>query len=995
MFNRAAFNQQPFNRVLGLTASVTLSGSSLVTVAASVVAFGTAELSATSSAAVTPTPHRNAASSVTCTSTVVVVGLRAPCASATIISTSEFWTSGERLAGGQASLFSESAVSASGFYLAGGKTAIDGQSEVVAYGNRVASGRLSVHGSAALSVDGVRLCFASSTLRGVSTLATNALVVRDTTVYSHIEIHNPDGSLAAILSPATDGITDCEITEELNGPCEISFRLPLNCPKVSEIIPERRIVAGGKEFIVLAPATEERTRDGRKVWLKVTAPESWMLLSKQYPTIANDHEPDPPWGTVSILASDLGRGGFPAGSAGSALYRLLQGSGWSVGTVDTTGSLVELHDLETERLNRLENIQKVQETWSGYLLWDSLNKTVSLRDEEAWQPGTGVEIRYRKNLKGVEREVDSDLVTRLYPFGQDDLTIASVNDGQLYIEDHHYTDAVYEGIYENQEIADPEQLLREARKALKELSEPRVSYKVRLADLSVLPEYAHERFDLGDIVRIIDPEMKIDTRARVVKRTYNVFQPWNVTVEIGQPAESLAAMLAESRKASEFVKRVLRPNPGTSNLLKGVINTFATTINSANGKLVWDDTTFQAIEVDENGKETGKRIRITPGGIGISTDGGQTYTTAMTGQGILANAIIVSDLYALASDDGYTQLKGDGLHVFDPNQQERVQVGRWLVDGLEHYGLRVFSDKGTVMLDDQGILQTWEVSKWGNIDATHPLRVRFYLPYEVLNIKHILLRLYLDRFRAHSKAAASGGDTTSGPSSRTTTASGGGTTSGPSSRSTTASGGGTTSGPSSRETTSSGGAVYDTTDWQDEDFGDMTLSFIAYDRNTASHNHGIPDGIWLLADDDEMVYYHEFDGDTHDHGTYAHRHRIEIDSHKHDMDHTHEIDSHRHNMDHTHEIDDHTHGMNHTHEIYPHSHDLIFGIYEDTKASGVTVKINGVDVTTQLGGPFSTDQDMLDIAPYVSVGQVNVVELGGTGLGLIDASIFIQVLLGV
>src|SRR5690606_381395 len=123
-----------------------------------------------------------------------------------------------------------------------------------------------------------------------------------------------------------------------------------------------------------------------------------------------------PWGVVAILSGghDLSGGRYPVGSAGHALYALLQGTGWTIDTVDVEG----IYDLETEKESILSNINKVQELWGGYLVWDSINKTVSLRDETLWQNYTGFQIRYAKNLKGITRTDDYDLVTRLYPVGE-------------------------------------------------------------------------------------------------------------------------------------------------------------------------------------------------------------------------------------------------------------------------------------------------------------------------------------------------------------------------------------------------------------------------------------------------------------------------------------------------------------------------------------------------------------------------------------------------
>lgn len=180
-----------------------------------------------------------------------------------------------------------------------------------------------------------------------------------------------------------------------------------------------------------------------------------------------------------------------------------------MGTVDVPG----IHDLETEKESILANIKKVQEIWSGYLVWDSVNKTVSLRDANTWQPYNGFQIRYAKNLKHITRTQSNRLVTKLYPFGHDDLDIASVNNGVKYITNFSYTTREYVGIYKNQDIYDPQELLEKAIAELELNCRPRYNYKVKIADLRTLPEYSHEDFSLGDMVDVIDPILQLIVHA--------------------------------------------------------------------------------------------------------------------------------------------------------------------------------------------------------------------------------------------------------------------------------------------------------------------------------------------------------------------------------------------------------------------------------------------------------------------------------------------------
>jgi len=104
---------------------------------------------------------------------------------------------------------------------------------------------------------------------------------------------------------------------------------------------------------------------------------------------------------------------------------------------------------------------------------------------------------------------------------------------------------------------------------------------------------------------IIDEELGINTRARIIHHRYDLIHDWICDVEIGDPLEDLKATIANTVESSEFVNKALRPNTSIGNLLKGFVNTFSTKINSANGRLLWDDGVFEAVEVDENGDLTG------------------------------------------------------------------------------------------------------------------------------------------------------------------------------------------------------------------------------------------------------------------------------------------------------------------------------------------------------------------------------------------------------
>ncbi len=697
--------------------------------------------------------------------------------------------------------------------------------------------------------------------------------------------------LVGYLLPA-DGLKDAEVSVELNGPSTLTFTLPLDCPKWEFFDdPHCRVRVDGREFCLLNPIEKERHEvlDGR-----VEMSETWCLLGRKYITVG-----ETPLAVIALSSTSYG--GYPPGSAASALYALLEGTEWTLGTVDVSGK----HDLETEKMTVLENVREVQRIWGGWLVWDSVNKILQLRDEHLWQNDSGFEIRYGKNQKMLTKKILWDgVVTKLYPFGEKDLNIGSVNDGVIFLEDYSFTDEVREGIYRWEEIDDPAELKEEAVKYLERMCRPLIQYEAETLDLRTLPGYEHEVFSVGDLVTICDEVLARDVSVRLIAYSYDVIQPWNCSLKLGDPIEVPLQNIADTIAAGKYVDDVLKASKGVSKLTKGLIDTFTTIINSANGKAVWNDDNLEFIEIDNVGSETGKRLRLTPSGLGISKDSGQTYVTAITGEGILANRIIVSDTHALETADTYTSLGSSGLRVFDDQNVERVLIGYWK-DGGDHFGLLVRDETGQkTILDERGLIQTWQEGRADNVDATHPLTLYVYLPDETRVVNRALLRFRLLPFRAYSRGTGGGG---------------GGSTS-------------TTSGSSSSTTTGPSG-----------DIGEGASGWYTTEAGDPPHKHQH----WLIWPID-----------------------------------------HDHNMDHTHTV-----------TVYGdyHYHGIDYGIYQSTSSTNIGIVINNVDRTLDLGSStgFNMDVDELDITDYLVKGQWNTIDLTSSRLGRIDATVFVQALLGV
>lgn len=380
---------------------------------------------------------------------------------------------------------------------------------------------------------------------------------------NNIRITNAGGKTTAFLSPKADGLKDCCPDIRLNGESTLEFYLPANSEKIKELTPECEIYVGGRVYILRKDDAIDTVRDdNNKLWTKVMAVEKWYELDSSYvePSISNDPTARPPADLAVIIVgggSNLTGGRYAVGTAAHALYAILKGSNWSMGIVDVDG----VHDLEAEKVSRLELIKMIQNIWGGYLLFDSVNKIVHLRDANKWQPYNGFQIRYKKNLKHITRTQSNRIVTKLYPFGHDDLDIANVNGGIKYIVNKSYTSREYVDIYKNQDIYDQQELLEKATAELELICRPRYLYKVKIVDVRVLPEYSHEDFKLGDMVDIIDPDIAPDSpRPRIIRHKYNLFQPWKCELDIGDPEERLIEKLKASFSTTGFVDGKFKGN---------------------------------------------------------------------------------------------------------------------------------------------------------------------------------------------------------------------------------------------------------------------------------------------------------------------------------------------------------------------------------------------------------------------------------------------------
>jgi len=225
--------------------------------------------------------------------------------------------------------------------------------------------------------------------------------------------------------------------------------------------------------------------------------------------------------------------------AGTLISSVLEGTGWAVGVIELTNKRTLRVDISK---NRLEVLSEVESLYGGELVFDTQAKTVGLVNPIG--KNTGASISYNKNADDIEAYYDTrDLITKLYAYGKNDMTIADANDGIPYVEDFSYTSRVRVRTIKDERFTNPFHLKEVIEIALETLARPRASYTIKMAELSNRAGLEHEQFAIGGIVRVYDKELKLDINTRVMKWSYNVIEPHKTQLTLESKAKTISDLL--------------------------------------------------------------------------------------------------------------------------------------------------------------------------------------------------------------------------------------------------------------------------------------------------------------------------------------------------------------------------------------------------------------------------------------------------------------------
>ena len=330
-----------------------------------------------------------------------------------------------------------------------------------------------------------------------------------------------DNAWEAVLENAFDII----VTSEVNGADTLEFKLPFQDAKRSYLDNEKQVQIVNDVYRIRT-VTDDKTADGRVVTTVYAEAAFYDLAFSEVKE------------TVS----------FNADTAEVPMAHALSGTDWAVGTVNVTSK----RTWECSEKNALAILRQTQVIHGGDLIFDCANRLVHLLTFSG--NDNGALFCYRKNMKSIQRVVDTrSLVTRLYAYGKDGMTFASINGGKEYVQDTTYTSEIRISTLDCSNFTNPYQMLEYTENKLAEYAYPRISYVLSAMDLSVLTGYEHESWALGDIVTVDDKDLNLSVKTRVVRRQYNLQEPWNTVLELSTTLRELGDSSAQWDKAADVL----------------------------------------------------------------------------------------------------------------------------------------------------------------------------------------------------------------------------------------------------------------------------------------------------------------------------------------------------------------------------------------------------------------------------------------------------------
>ena len=328
-------------------------------------------------------------------------------------------------------------------------------------------------------------------------------------------------------------------------------------------------------------------------------------------------------------------------------------TGWAV--VDQSG-ITYKRTVQLESATPLDVLEQCRSTFVNVTYrFDNVAKTVTIISMANGQ-NLGAFATRDLNLKENNYKGKSTgFITRLYAYGKDGLSFASINGGKPYVEDFTYSSRVICGFWKDERYTVAANLLADAQARLAEMAVPARSFECNVVDLAAVnpQKYGFLDFTLFSVVSLIDATRsgsKIEHR--VIERWRYPYLPEQNKVTLSTVAPRIQSQVAQAINNFNNPNSVWQQQQRSAQ--QNAIENATSQITGAKGgnmRAIYDSSgnwTELVVMNTEDILTASKLWRFNIGGFGYSPNGyNGPYTTAITMDGaIVADFITTGTLDA-------------------------------------------------------------------------------------------------------------------------------------------------------------------------------------------------------------------------------------------------------------------------------------------------------------------------------------------------------------
>lgn len=231
-----------------------------------------------------------------------------------------------------------------------------------------------------------------------------------------------------------------------------------------------------------------------------------------------------------------------------ALLKTLLPDGWTVSGYNPGIS----RTISLEGATGYDIMKQALKTYSVAFKWQTLKKTITVINPNDKTP-SGEYLTDELNLRSIAFKGEStDFITRLYPYGKDGMTIADVNGGIEYVENHQYSDKVICGYWKDERYTVTADLKNDAKKKLASLSIPARSYDCDVIDLAKLDSrYKDFEFSMYKVVTLIDRKRKLRLDYQIMEYQEYPEQPENNVLTLSSVVSTVQDNITQAQRTAD------------------------------------------------------------------------------------------------------------------------------------------------------------------------------------------------------------------------------------------------------------------------------------------------------------------------------------------------------------------------------------------------------------------------------------------------------------